>query len=1495
MRLHRSFVLAKAAVACLLAAGTAHGASVLIVADDGFGSAADCNDATPTFTSINAAIAAAAPGDTIKVCPGTYNENVVLNKNVFLIGAMSGVSACGRSGSETIIKPATLTSPVLLINSGSASGATVDGFTFDSDAGTPANGCVGIESAAISGLQFRNNRLIGFKSSGLFMNRACVDCNISGNDFDGATMVGNGQLMFMNGPQSFSGIQITNNCFHNSSNYAWFVDGNRNVGVSGVGPALVSGNTFSNNVTAINCGSRSFQSITITNNVFSNNSLDGLQGGPKDSFITNNQFLNNGRDGIALTSFGNATAGRGAINTSITGNKFIGNGFLNTGEGLFVSSTQPVGNIAGTTVNNNLFIGNRVGLTCNLLVGSAETLNAENNYWGNASGPNDPAVSGDSAANNAACPSVPLSNAAGTGDSVRSTTGTLDAPRVDYCPWIEALPGATLVTAQACYHVGDHVIVLIDKSLTPVAAAGGQFFLSFDTSKLSYNGGLPGDGSNVYDFEIFDSVPAAGQIDYAAGITPGGSGTAAPATMARLDFTATANICAGSALVAFRSHTPPTRLTDADGNEIAGTYFDLGPISVDSINPVVTCPSDVSVSWADGKDPWATGTATATDNCGTPAVTYNDDRSGLTACGGVGGRGTILRTWTATDCAGNTSSCVQTITVTDAVAPVQSSCPANIALNAPAGGCSAVVNYTNPTAFDQQHFQGFEAAGYLAGPAVPNPSTDWNEFNSPIVRVSSGTDGIASKTGAAHARASGTGSPTGVFSRLGGYGNAFNNGFIASQDVFINLADPMVAASTYGFDVSVAANTPGGSHRRDFVFHAAGSPGQVLIAGDNNSNFARRNDLGTLSPYTITSSGWYTFEWVFRNNAGVLAVDLNLRAADGTLLRTQTLSDGSDTIGGTVGGNRYMWFTFLAVTNLHLDNTSLIRPLTVGCALPSGSTFIGSNTVTCSSADACGNPSSCNFNITVNSSNTLVATIEEAGLSSPSARCITFEMWRACGIDSTVSGNVAFNSTNAVTFDAYADGDLPGAGGADTRTAGAVGTWWLPSNAATSGQVSAAAARTGAKGLIVGNRGNGNDGVIDNIKTPRLHYPAGETVAPVNAASSKFRSSYWFRTASPTPADGFAFKSETYGSDRTTYFGAFYQTAFGDADLNCGAYSIEEISNNNFDFVWHPIAANLTWGAWYRVQVDITFVNGANNDIVDYRLFDASNMLVGSALGLRDWEEGARQFGYNGGAIFGVDAIQFQARGDYSAPGAHDVAYVDDISYSALPSILIDVPCGAPYTGVTVRDTKHSLRRTGTGAPHFGTASGNYFATFNTGSGKPLEQGNLNNDTYIDILDFGGYVGRFGTAPGADSLCGFVGFHADFSGEGIVGTEDFTFIQSGFLHFRDVDPCGAALAGDGAINDISVDDLVAGGLRSYTYADFNLDGRLNAADVTWVAQHGLPRCSADVNDDQVVDVSDIFSYLNIWFADHPKADMNNNERTEVQDIFDYINVWFQGC
>ncbi len=78
-------LMVTALVAAMPHLATAH--STLVVAQDGFGSPTDCDAATPTpYTTIGSAVAAAAAGDLVKVCPGVYNEQVTITKALTLRG-----------------------------------------------------------------------------------------------------------------------------------------------------------------------------------------------------------------------------------------------------------------------------------------------------------------------------------------------------------------------------------------------------------------------------------------------------------------------------------------------------------------------------------------------------------------------------------------------------------------------------------------------------------------------------------------------------------------------------------------------------------------------------------------------------------------------------------------------------------------------------------------------------------------------------------------------------------------------------------------------------------------------------------------------------------------------------------------------------------------------------------------------------------------------------------------------------------------------------------------------------------------------------------------------------------------------------------------------------------------------------------------------------------------------------------------------------------------
>lgn len=204
----------------------------------------------------------------------------------------------------------------------------------------------------------------------------------------------------------------------------------------------------------------------------------------------------------------------------------------------------------------------------------------------------------------------------------------------------------------------------------------------------------------------------------------------------------------------------------------------------------------------------------------------------------------------------------------------------------------------------------------------------WSDENSDgyglVTRVSSGTNWIASSYGSYHAIMEGD-MDSGPFTRFDGYRSTWSGTWTAEIDVYLDAA----WASGTGFDYSVAVTGPDDTHQRDFIFHVTKdtSTGMLLVAGSNNTNFAPREDLENINHYEVTGAGWYTFQHVFRDQGGALAVDLNLLDGNGNLLFTETRFSASDLIPQEVGGNRYGWFTFINVAGgIAVDEHQLFMP-----------------------------------------------------------------------------------------------------------------------------------------------------------------------------------------------------------------------------------------------------------------------------------------------------------------------------------------------------------------------------------------------------------------------------------------------------------------------------------------------------------------------------------------------------------------------------------------
>ncbi len=218
-----------------------------------------------------------------------------------------------------------------------------------------------------------------------------------------------------------------------------------------------------------------------------------------------------------------------------------------------------------------------------------------------------------------------------------------------------------------------------------------------------------------------------------------------------------------------------------------------------------------------------------------------------------------------------------------------------------------------------------QTSNYFNGFEIGVGPDDWVD----VTRVSSGTNGITSATGSFHARQGALGG----FTRLGHVGGgSYNfvfpcNGYKTSLDIYLDINGGY--ANDTRVDYSSAINGSNGLHRRDFSFAigfyidaiAPGAGNRFVVSASNNTPGWPKNP--GRSPQVISTSGWYKFEHSFRNNGGVLAVDLTIYDAANTPVATWTLSDPSDLM-SIIGGSRYGWVLNNAFSLLPIDNSALV-------------------------------------------------------------------------------------------------------------------------------------------------------------------------------------------------------------------------------------------------------------------------------------------------------------------------------------------------------------------------------------------------------------------------------------------------------------------------------------------------------------------------------------------------------------------------------------------
>jgi hypothetical protein len=324
-------VLATGALACAglaLAAGTAGaapGTHFLYVSTNSTpdpalgGNQAGCEHAG--FTTIGAAVTAAAPGSTVIVCPGTYAEGVTIVKTLNLVGLQATINATGMDNGVHVL----------------ASGSTVRGLTVT---GATGEGILvqGVPGTPITGVTISGD-------------------HVTGNDQGGAPSAvnfgGYAECMPAGGIPGDCGEGIHLMVVADSTVAHNLVDANAGgiLLTDEFGPThgnLILGNNVHDN--ADDCG------ITVVSHnpgSFVGGVTQPHAGGVYNNRIIGNRSVNNGIAGqgagvVLATPF----PGGAVYNNTIEGNLLIGNGLA----GVTVHSHAP-----GQDLNGNVVSGNLIG------------------------------------------------------------------------------------------------------------------------------------------------------------------------------------------------------------------------------------------------------------------------------------------------------------------------------------------------------------------------------------------------------------------------------------------------------------------------------------------------------------------------------------------------------------------------------------------------------------------------------------------------------------------------------------------------------------------------------------------------------------------------------------------------------------------------------------------------------------------------------------------------------------------------------------------------------------------------------------------------------------------------------------------------------------------------------------------------------------------------------------------------------------------------------
>jgi hypothetical protein len=201
----RGRLLVFVGAACLaVGASPAAAATTRVVDDDGFAVSGNCDVGFPfvTYASIQSAINASSPGDTIEVCPGIYREYVTVNKTLTITGPSLSdlVDGCEFPPSTDPTTQAVIRPPLIPLANHELVHLSVPGITFESfviENNLTGPGVLADQPASFSlESNLIQNNAIGLEVDTTAPSTVTGNCFVKNNALPGHVLYGTGRGIF---------------------------------------------------------------------------------------------------------------------------------------------------------------------------------------------------------------------------------------------------------------------------------------------------------------------------------------------------------------------------------------------------------------------------------------------------------------------------------------------------------------------------------------------------------------------------------------------------------------------------------------------------------------------------------------------------------------------------------------------------------------------------------------------------------------------------------------------------------------------------------------------------------------------------------------------------------------------------------------------------------------------------------------------------------------------------------------------------------------------------------------------------------------------------------------------------------------------------------------------------------------------------------------------------------------------------------------------------